>query len=192
LNLPANSIGDLIEFAKRNPGRVTFGSQGIGTTPHLTSEMFALRTGTALAHVPYRGTAAAVNDLIAGHLDMLFMQLDAVHEHYRAGKLKMLAVMTERRISSLPEVPTIAEAGIVDLKSDTWNAIAAPPRTPKEIIAKINSAMNDALALPQVRDRLANLDMRVLGGSPEAMAEFVRTETRRWEEVIRKADITMN
>ena len=140
--------------------------------------------------MPYRGTADAVNDLIAGRLDMLFMELGAVREHYRAGKLKMLAVMTERRIPALPEVPTIGEAGVADLKSDTWNAIAAPPRTPKAVIAKINSAMNDILAMPEIRDRLANLSMQVVGGSPEAMAQFVKAETQRWAEVIRSANIT--
>ncbi|MGD0023077.1 MAG: tripartite tricarboxylate transporter substrate binding protein [Xanthobacteraceae bacterium] len=190
--LPVNSVKELIDYAKENPGKLNFGSQGIGTTPHLSAELFAVRTGTVLTHVPYRGTADAVNELIAGRLDMLFMQLDAVLEHYRAGELKMLAVMTERRIAALPDVPTIGEAGVADLKSDTWNAIAAPPRTPKAVIAKINSAMNDVLAMPEIRDRLAKLSMQVVGGSPEAMAEFLQAETRRWAEVIRSANITAN
>ncbi len=189
-NLPVNSVRELIGYAKENPGKLNFGSQGIGTTPHLSGELFALRTGTVLTHVPYRGTADAVNDVIAGRLDMLFMQLGAVREYYRAGKLKMLAIMTERRIPALPDVPTIGEAGVADLKSDTWNAIAAPPRTPKAVIAKINSAMNDVLAMPEIRDRLANLSMQVVGGSPAAMAEFVQAEIRRWGEVIRSANIT--
>src|SRR5207302_5491459 len=113
-DFPANTVADLIAYAKANPGKVNFGSQGVGTTPHLTAELFARVTGTALTHIPYRGTTQAVNDLIAGHLDLLFMQLDAVREHYQAGKLKMLAVTVEPRVASVPEVPTMAEAGVAD------------------------------------------------------------------------------
>src|SRR5215813_1388758 len=112
LEFPANSVAELIAYAKANPGKVNFGSQGVGTTPHLTGELFARVTGTKLVHVPYRGTAQAVNDLIAGHLDMLFFQLDAVREQYRANKAKMLAVTTPRRLASVPEVPTMEEAGV--------------------------------------------------------------------------------
>src|SRR6266702_2988042 len=108
LDLPAASVAELIAYAKANPGKVNFGSQGVGTTPHLTGELFARRTGTQLVHVPYRGTAQAVNDLIAGHLDMLFFQLDSVREQYQARKAKMLAVTTAQRVSAVPEVPTMS------------------------------------------------------------------------------------
>ena len=124
-DFPAGSVAELIAYAKANPGKVNFGSQGVGTTPHLTGELFARRTGTQLVHVPYRGTAQAVNDLIAGHLDMLFFQLDSVREQYQAGKAKMLAVTTAQRVSAVPEVPTMSEAGVANLRSDTWNALAA-------------------------------------------------------------------
>jgi len=127
---PANTVQELITYAKANPGKVNFGSQGVGTTPHLTGELFARVTGTQLAHVPYRGTAQAVNDLIGGHVDLLFFQIDAVREQYQAKKAKMLAVTTPERVSSVPEVPTMDEAGVKGFRSDTWNALAAPPRTP--------------------------------------------------------------
>jgi tripartite-type tricarboxylate transporter receptor subunit TctC len=191
-DFPAGTVGELIAYAKANPGKVNFGSQGIGTTPHLTAELFARMTGTVLTHVPYRGTTQTVNDLIAGHLDLLFMQVDAVREHYLAGKLKMLAVTVDRRLPALPNIPTMAEAGVPDFRSDTWNAIAAPAKTPKPIIDKINAAMNDVFKLPEIRNRLATMSMQPAGGTPADMAAFVKAETGRWAEVIRAANITVN
>src|SRR5437763_6622944 len=128
-DFPASTVQELIAFARDNPGKVNFGSQGVGTTPHLTGELFARVTGTKLTHVPYRGTAQAVNDLIAGHLDLLFFQLDSVREQYQAKKAKMLAVTTAARVASVPDVPTMEEAGVKGFRSDTWNALAAPPKT---------------------------------------------------------------
>ncbi|HEY2137977.1 MAG TPA: tripartite tricarboxylate transporter substrate binding protein [Xanthobacteraceae bacterium] len=191
-DFPASSVSELIAYAKAHPGKIVYGSQGIGTSPHLVTELFARRTGTELTHVPYRGTAQVVNDLIAGHIDLLFIQLDAAREFYRAGKLKMLAIATERRLAELPEIPTMAEAGVPDFRADTWNAIAAPPKTPQPIVAKINAAMNDALALPDIRARLATMSMQVAGGTPADMAAFVKAETARWSAVIRAANVTVN
>src|SRR5262249_35700504 len=124
LDLPAASVAELIAYAKANPGKLNFGSQGVGTTPHLTRELFARVTRTTPPPVPYRGTAQAVNDLIAGNIDMLFFQLDSVREQYRADKVKMLAVTTATRIASVPEVPTMEEAGVKNFRSDSWNALA--------------------------------------------------------------------
>ena len=143
--LPARSVAELVAYAKAGPGKVNFGSQGVGTTPHLTGELFARRTGTQLVHVPYRGTAQAVNDLVAGHLDLLFFQLNSVREQYQAGKARMLAVTTAERVSAVPEVPTMGEAGIASFRSDTWNALVAPPRTPAAIVAKLNAGINAVL-----------------------------------------------
>jgi tripartite-type tricarboxylate transporter receptor subunit TctC len=191
-DFPASTVGELIAYAKANPGKVNFGSQGVGTTPHLTAALFASRTGIELTHVPYRGTAQVVNDLIAGHLDMLFVQLDAVREHFLAGKVKLLAVTGALRLSSLPNIPTMMEAGVADFRSDTWNAIAAPPKTPKPIIDKINAAMNEVFALPDIHSRLATMSMRPAGGSPADMAAFIKVETARWGEVIRAANIRVD
>ena len=132
-----------------------------------------------------------VNDLVAGHVDLLFIQLDAVRELWRAGKLKMLAVASDKRLDELPGIPDIAEAGVPDLRVDTWNAIAAPPKTPKPIIAKINAAMNEVFALPEIRARLATMSMQPAGGTPADMAAFVKAETRRWGDVIQAAHITV-
>jgi tripartite-type tricarboxylate transporter receptor subunit TctC len=192
LDLPAASIAELIAYAKANPGKLNFGSQGMGTTPHLTGELFARLTGTKLTHVPYRGTAQAVNDLVAGNVDMLFFQLDSVREQYRAHKVKMLAVTTATRIASVPEVPTMEEAGVKDFRSDSWNALAAPPKTPAAIVAKLNDAINAVLKEPETAEHLRGMNMTPVGGTPDATKIFIRQETERWGEVIRAAKISLD
>src|SRR5262249_23180266 len=179
-NFPARSVAELITYAKANPGKVNFGSQGVGTTPHLTGELFARVTGTSLTHVPYRGTAQAVNDLVGGNIDMLFFQLDSVREQYRAGKIKMLAVTAPARIASVAEVPTMEEAGVKNFRSDTWNALAAPPKTPAPIVAKLNAAINAALAEPETAEHLRAMSMSPLGGTPEAARALIAQESARW------------
>jgi tripartite-type tricarboxylate transporter receptor subunit TctC len=192
LGLPAGSVAELIAYAKANPGKLNFGSQGVGTTPHLTGELFARVTGVKLTHVPYRGTAQAVNDLVAGNVDMLFFQLDSVREQYRANKVKMLAVTTATRIASVPEVPTMEEAGVKDFRSDSWNALAAPPKTPAAIVAKLNDAINAVLKEPETAEHLRNMNMTPVGGTPDAAKIFIRQETERWGEVIRAAKISLD
>jgi tripartite-type tricarboxylate transporter receptor subunit TctC len=192
LDLPAASVAELIAYAKANPGKLNFGSQGVGTTPHLTGELFARVTGAKLTHVPYRGTAQAVNDLVAGNVDMLFFQLDSVREQYRANKVKMLAVTTAARIASVPEVPTMEEASVKDFRSDSWNALAAPPKTPAAIIAKLNDAINAVLKEPEAAEHLRSMNMTPVGGAPDAAKIFIRQETERWGEVIRAAKISLD
>ena len=191
-DFPANSVAELIAYAKTNPGKVNFGSQGVGTTPHLSAELFARLSGTQLVHVPYRGTAQAINDIVAGHVDMLFFQLDSVREQYRTNKVKMLAVTTPTRIASVPEVPTMAQAGLKDFRSDTWNALAAPPKTPAALVAKLNQGINAALAEPETAQHLRGMNMTPVGGTPEAARAFIKQETARWGEVIRAAKISVD
>jgi tripartite-type tricarboxylate transporter receptor subunit TctC len=187
----AGSVAELIAYAKANPGKVNFGSQGVGTTPHLTGELFARVTGTQLVHVPYRGTAQAVNDLVAGHLDMLFFQLDSVRAQYEAGKAKMLAVTTEQRVAAVPQVPTMREAGIGDFRSDTWNALVAPPKTPMPVVARLNQAINEVLKDSETAARLRSMNMTPVGGTAAEAREFIREETERWGDVIRAAKIRL-
>ena len=188
-DFPANSVAELIAYAKANPGKVNFGSQGVGTTPHLTGELFARVTGTKLTHVPYRGTAQAVNDLIAGHLDLLFFQVDSVREQYQAKRAKMLAVTTAERVPSVPEVPTMDEAGVTGFRSDTWNALAAPPKTPAAIVAKLNQGIVEVLKSPETAEHLRGMNMTPIGGAPDGIKAFIRDETERWGDVIRAANI---
>ena len=189
-DFPANSVQELIAYAKANPGKVNFGSQGVGTTPHLTGELFARVTGIKLTHVPYRGTAQAVNDLIAGHLDLLFFQLDSVREQVQAKRAKMLAVTTPERVPAVPEVPTMDEAGVKGFRSDTWNALAAPPKTPAAIVAKLNAGINEVLKQPDTAEHLRGMNMTPIGGAPDGIKAFIKDETERWGDVIRAAKIT--
>ena len=187
--LPANNVKEFVAYARDNPGKVNFGSQGVGTTPHLTGELFARLTGTKLTHVPYRGTAQAVNDLIAGHLDVLFFQLDSVRGQVQANRARMLAVTSDERVAAVPDVPTMAEAGVPGLRSNTWNALMAPPKTPAAITAKLNQAINEILKSPETADHLRGMNMIPVGGTPGEIRAFIAEETARWGDVIRAAGI---
>jgi tripartite-type tricarboxylate transporter receptor subunit TctC len=189
-NFPASSAQDFIAHAKANPGKLNFASQGIGTTPHLTAELFNRVAGTKLVHVPYKGTSQAVNDVIAGHVDLMFLEMGNAFQLYKAGRAKVLGIASAQRAAQMLEIPTLIEAGVTDFRSDTWNAIAAPPRTPRAIIAKLNAAINEVLKLPEVQAHFATLSMRPVGGTPAEMADFVKVETRRWGEVVRAANIS--
>jgi len=189
-NFPASSAQEFIAHAKANPGKLNFASQGIGTTPHLTAELFNRVAGTKLVHVPYKGTSQAVNDVIAGHVDLMFLEMGNAFQLYKAGRAKVLGIASAQRAAQMPEIPTLIEAGVTDFRSDTWNAIAAPPRTPRAIIAKLNAAINEVLKLPEVQAHFATLSMRPVGGTPAEMADFVKAETRRWGEVVRAANIS--
>ncbi|MGD0023232.1 MAG: tripartite tricarboxylate transporter substrate binding protein [Xanthobacteraceae bacterium] len=189
-DFPAKTVQELIAYAKANPGKLNYASQGIGTTSHLTAELFQMLTHTKLVHVPYKGTAPALNDLIASHVDLMFNELATSVELDKAGKAKLLAVLTKQRVASIPDVPTAAEAGVPGCESDTWHALTAPPKTPAAIVAKLNEAANKALQAPDLLDRFQKLNLTPGGGTPVEIAAFIKEETRRWGEVIRAANIT--
>ena len=189
-DFPAASLGEFIGRAKANPGKLNFASQGIGTTPHLSGELFKRLTGTDLVHVPYKGTAQAVNDVIAGHVDLMFLEMGSAFGLYRGGRAKVLALSSAQRAPQMPDIPTFAEGGVPEFKSDTWNAIVAPPKTPAGIVAKLNAAINEVLVLPDVRAHFSDISMQPKGGPSSALADLIRTETARWGEVIRAAKIS--
>jgi tripartite-type tricarboxylate transporter receptor subunit TctC len=147
-DFPAKTAQEFIAYVKANPGKVTFASQGPGTTSHLTAELMAKVAGLKMLHVPYRGTGPALNDLVAGHVDFIFMELASGYKLHEGGKARILAVATDKRLDMLPDIPTLIELGMPDLVSDSWNAISAPPKTPKPIVAKLNRAINDIIAEP--------------------------------------------
>jgi tripartite-type tricarboxylate transporter receptor subunit TctC len=188
-DFPAKTAQELIAYVKASPGKVTFASQGPGTTSHLTAELMAKVAGLKMLHVPYRGTGPALNDLVAGHVDFIFMELASGHKLHEGGKARILAVATDKRLDMLPDVPTLIELGMADLVSDSWNAISAPPKTPKPIINKLNRAINDIIAEPDTKARFRELNLLAAGGSPEDMARLKREETERWSRVIRDAGI---
>lgn len=188
-DFPAKTLQEFMTYVKANPGKLNYASQGPGTTSHLTAELFNKLAGTKLVHVPYKGTGPALNDLVAGHVDMIFMQLESALRLHQGGKARILAVTTAKRIPALPDIPTMGEAGLKDFISDTWNAISAPPKTPKPIIAKLNAAINDALNMPEVQATYKKLNLEAGGGTPEHMAEVVKSDTKRWGDVIKEANI---
>jgi tripartite-type tricarboxylate transporter receptor subunit TctC len=186
---PARTVQEFIAYAKANPGKVTYASQGPGTSSHLTAELFTKMAGTKMLHVPYRGTGPALNDIVAGHVDFIFMELSAAFKLHEGGKARILATATEKRLGILPDAPTLIEVGLPGFISDTWNAISAPPKTPAAIIAKLSRAMNDVLEEPETKARFRELNLLPGGGSPEDLAKLKRAETERWSKVIREAGI---
>jgi tripartite-type tricarboxylate transporter receptor subunit TctC len=188
-DFPAATAEQFIAYAKANPGKLNYASQGVGTTSHLTAELFTSLTGIKCTHVPYRGTGPALNDIIAGHVDFIFMELSSAVKLHEAKKARILAVATEKRLDVLPGIPTMIEAGVPGFVSDTWNAISAPPKTPAPIVAKLNRAINSVVEEPDTRRRFAQLNIYPVGGSPSDMRNLIEAETRRWGEVIKKAGI---
>lgn len=188
-NFPAKTAQEFLAYAKANPGKINFGSQGIGTTSHLTTALFEERTGTSMVHVPFKGTAPALNALIGGYIDMIFMELASANKLAKGGQARILAVATDKRIPSLPDVPTFEEIGVKGFESSTWNAIAAPPGTPPEIVEKLNDAVTDALNSPGAVDLFHKLNLQPEPGSPSQAASFIHAQTALWSDVIAKAHI---
>ena len=191
-DFPAQTVQEFMAYVRANPEKLNYASQGIGTTSHLTAELFQTLTGTKLVHVPYKGTGPALNDIVAGHVDLIFMELASAKKLHDGGKARILAVATDKRLAALPDIPTMAEAGVKNFLSDTWNAISAPPKTPRAIVAKLNAAINEALQEPDVKARYDTLSLLPGGGTPEEMGRFVREETKRWGEVVRAANVPAN
>jgi tripartite-type tricarboxylate transporter receptor subunit TctC len=188
-DFPAKTAQEFLAYAKANPGKLNFASQGIGTTSHLTTELFMTATGTKMTHVPYRGTGPALNDLVAGHVDFIFMELSSSYKLHESGKARILAVATEKRLDLLKDVPTVIELGVPNFVSDTWNAMTAPPKTPSAIVAKLNAAVNEILAAQDTKKRFADLNLLPGGGSPADLRKLMQEETKRWTEVIKAAGI---
>jgi tripartite-type tricarboxylate transporter receptor subunit TctC len=188
-DFPAKTLQELIAYAKANPGKVNYASQGIGTTSHTTAELFQKITGTKMTHVPYKGTAPAVTDLLAGNVDLMFNELASSIELYKSGRARILAVTVNHHVAALPGIPTLEEAGVSGCDSDTWHALTAPPKTPDDVVAKLNAAANKAMQDPDLLARFSQLSISPGGGSPAEAAAFIKSETTRWSDVIRDAGI---
>jgi tripartite-type tricarboxylate transporter receptor subunit TctC len=188
--LPAKSVAELIAAAKANPGKITSATQGNGTTSHLTSELFQLMADVKFQHVPYRGSAPALTDLVAGSVDIMFDNLGVSLPLVKSGQLKLLAVATPKRMAALKDVATIAET-LPGFESAAWFAIVAPPRTPQPIAEKINADVNEALRQPEIIQRLDQLSAEPIGGTPQATAAYMREEIERWHKVIKAANVRL-
>jgi tripartite-type tricarboxylate transporter receptor subunit TctC len=187
---PARSVPELIGQARANHGKVTSATQGNGTTSHLTSEMFQMMAGVKLQHVPYRGSAPALADLIAGNVDIMFDNLGVSLALVKGGQLRLLAVATPERMSSLPDLPTIAET-LPGFESAAWYGVVAPPKTPPAIVNKINADINAALRQPEMLPHLAEWSGEAIGGTPQATAAYMREEVERWNKVIKAAGVKL-
>jgi tripartite-type tricarboxylate transporter receptor subunit TctC len=188
-SVAAQSVKDVIAMAKAKPGTVYFGSGGLGTTPHMTGELFSSVAGIKLAHVPYRGEAPAINDLIGGQIPLMFANLSAVIGNVRAGQLRALAVTSAQRTPAAPEIPTVAEAGLPGFEAATWFAVVAPAGTPGDVLARLNAEVKRALAQPDVKQRFADLGMTGEDRTPAALDAYIKSEIAKWTKVIKDADI---
>jgi tripartite-type tricarboxylate transporter receptor subunit TctC len=186
----ASNVAEFIDYLQKNPDKVTCATQGNGTTSHLTSELFQLMAKVKLRHIPYRGSAPALQGLLAGDVDVMFDNLGVSLPLVEAGKLKLLAVASPKRLPAMPEVPTIAET-LPGFESVAWYGIVAPPNTPKAIVEKINADANEALRQPEIRDRLKTLSAEIFGGSVEKTSKYMHEEVDRWAAVIKSANIAV-
>ncbi len=186
-DLGVNSVQALIALAKAKPGTLTMGSAGNGTTGHLSGELFKSMTGTSMTHVPYRGSPQAIQDLMGGQVDLMFDNLSSISPHIKAGRLKALAVTGAQRSGLFPDIPTLAESGVPGYDIVAWGGIVAPAKTPPEIIARLNSAINASLAKAAVRDRYAAIGFETLTGPPARLTERVARETPLWAGVIKRS-----
>jgi tripartite-type tricarboxylate transporter receptor subunit TctC len=184
-NLGARSVAELIALAKADPGKLTYASQGVGSTAFLTAKLFEGRAGIRLAHVPYRGAAPALNDIVAGHVDMMFDTIVTSSPLHRAGTARILAIAAPERSRVLPQLPTLAESGLPDFRSITWFGCVAPPGTPALIAEKIYRDLAEIVRRPEVSARLTELMLEPVASAPAQAAQFFVDETALWSKVIR-------
>jgi tripartite-type tricarboxylate transporter receptor subunit TctC len=188
-NVPASNMTELIALAKSKPGKLNFASSGPGSMPHLAGELLKLTAKIDIVHVPYRGAAPAVNDLIGNQVEMVFLDLPVLLPQIQAGKLKPIAVGTTERVKSAPNVPTTVEAGMPDLQTENWYGMVAPAKTPPAVIATLNKAAVEAMKDPGVIEKLASQGAILVGDSPEHFRTYIDGETRKWAKVIKDAGV---
>ena len=192
LGFPAKSARAVLDYIQANPGKVTFASQGVGTTSHLAGILFQKLSNTSMLHVPYSGSAPALQDLMGDRVDLLFDNLASSLPLYKAQKLQIVAVGSLQRLAALEDLPTVAEAGVPGFESGTWYAIVAPPKTPPELLDRLNKAVNEILAEPSLKAKFAELGVQPVGGTRAETDGLITRERQRWGELIRAAGIQPN
>ena len=188
-NSPIKSVAELIAAAKAKPGTLNYASSGAGGPQHMSAEMFMLLTGTKMVHVPYKGNAPAITDLLGGQVDVLFSPINSALPHIKAGKLRALAVASDKRIASLPDVPTLAEAGVPGYKSEIWIALFAPAKTPKDVVDKLAAEVGRMQAQADVKEQLNAQGIDPLASSPEQLAALIKADSARWSKVIKETGV---
>jgi tripartite-type tricarboxylate transporter receptor subunit TctC len=191
-NFPANDVKGLIELARARPGTLTYASSGAGGSPHLAGAMLELRAGVQMVHVPYKGAAPALTDVVAGNVNLGFKTALSALPSMQTGKLKALAVAANKRLEQLPNVPTMAEAGFPDFEVSSWNGLLAPSKTPPAIIAKLHAELVKIVAMPDIRERFSAQAADPVGSSPEQFRAYMEAEIKRWGEVAKAASISLN
>lgn len=191
-SVPANNVRELIDLARKGPGRLNYASSGNGSPQHMSAEMFKAMTKTSLTHIPYRGAAPAVNDLLAGQVQVTVGVVNQLIPHIRAGKLKALGVTTRKRLAQMPDVPTLDEAGVQGYESEIWLGLAAPAATPPAIIEQINQAVRKAMASADVVSKLQSQGIDVMVSSPDQMRQRGLEDLKRWGDIIRTAGIKVD
>ncbi|KJK20513.1 ABC transporter substrate-binding protein [Burkholderiaceae bacterium 16] len=186
-SVPAKNVAELIALAKAKPGSLTFGTPGVGTSPHVAGEMFNSLAGVKLTHVPYKGRAMAIPDLLGGHISMMFDNLPSALPVIKEGKVRALGVTSAKRSPSAPDIPTLAEQGLQGFDADSWFAIFAPANTPKDVIAKLNAELNRIYQLPDVQAKLKTLGLDPILGAPEKLAAYQKVEIAKWAKVVKES-----
>ena len=189
-SLPARSVKELLALSKASPGTLNSASAGVGSSNHLALVLFNMMSGANISHIPYKGAAPAVADVMGGHVAMTFVPIAAALPPVRSGRLRALGVTAARRSTELPDVPTISEAGVSGYEAAGWNALLAPRATPREIVVKINVAAVDSLKSPRVKEILTTSGADAVGGSPDELGRFLQSEITKWSKVVRAAGIT--
>ena len=192
MQFPANTVAQLIALAKAKPGTLSFASVGNGSPGHLAGELLKLRTGTEMTHIPYRGGGPAVTDVMGGQVPLLWVSIPAAAQFVKAGKLKALAVSTQKRSAAFPDVPTMQEAGVPDFEVDSWYAMFVPAKTPRPVIDKLNRVINTVVHEPAIRDKLLAQGSEGVGGTPEELGKTVNTELIRWSKLAKEANIKVD
>jgi tripartite-type tricarboxylate transporter receptor subunit TctC len=185
--VPFKSVAELVDYAKANPGKLLNASSSNGSPGHVGGELFKYMSGTDIVHVPYRGGAAAINDLIAGRVQLMFESLNSIAPHAKSGTVRALAVSGARRSPGFPDLPTIAEAGVAGYEAPTWSGVIAPAGVPRPIIERLNAGINKAIASQTFRDRFAEIGDEPAGGTPEEFAELIQKDSKKWGEVVRRS-----
>jgi tripartite-type tricarboxylate transporter receptor subunit TctC len=185
--VPAKDVKEFIAYAKANPGKLNFGSGSTGSAGHLAGELFNERAGVQMAHIPYKGAAPAMQDLIGGQIQLMFDNMASSLPQVKAGKIRALAVTTPKRALAAPELPTIAEAGLPDFDISTWFGLFAPANVPKDVVAKLHAEFTRALALPDVKEKLAGLGIEPVGNKPDEFAAYIKSEAAKYADVIKKS-----
>jgi tripartite-type tricarboxylate transporter receptor subunit TctC len=190
--LPFATTAELITYARQNPGKLNVATQGNGTTSHLTAAMFAAQAGVQVTYIPYRGTAPALTDLMAGQVDVFFDNISSMYPQHAAGKTRILAVTGTKRSSLLPPVPTVAEAALPGFDASTWFGIVAPPGTPQAIADKLQAAVAEVLAMPDMQQQFRERGADIVAGTPGEMRDFMASERKRWKAVIESANVKLD